>query len=755
MAARSFSSATSGSLAATLRSWTNEALAELAERRTDLVVPAPVGFDELADRARTVLSVTRALDLLDAFTLRVLDGLRLIAVNGVADVGRLATITPDRSGVDAAVARMRALALVWGPDEALRYPSSVAEAAGPYPAGLGRDAAELSEESARLVADPAALRRAVMAAPPQARTVLDRLAEGPPIGTVAGAYEREPETPVRWLIARGLLVPVDDDTVELPGEVGRLLRRDDGPLGRLPRQPEPDGTRRLSPGDVDPHAAAQVIEAVRLTEELLTTLAVEPVTSVKAGGMGMQGLQRIVKTVGVTLAQAATLLEAAYAAGLLGSPGAWLPSLAFDAWRSKTVEERWTRLARAWLDAPRDARLVGNRTASGRGATVLGPDLTSLSAPRYRRRALGLLAEYAPGTPVPEDTAVAILAWRTPRRHTEDGVRAALAQASLLGITARDALSTFGRRLLDAGADDPLGVRADEPDPVEEALRDVLPPATEELIVQSDLTVIVPGHPSPLLTSELAVLADAESPTTYRVSPDSLRRAMDAGYSSEDITGVFTRRSLTPLPQALTYLIADVWRRHGGLRVGEVGSYLRGDDTAALTAILADRRLAPARLRRLSDTVLVSPLSMTEVMTLLRRGGHAPVAEDATGAIIADRTETPRAPTASRPEVPADPTPRLHGAPLHAIIDQLRTGDERAEPAPPRPADDLVELLRQALPKRRLVWVEYEAKHGEMVRKLLRPVSIGSGYLRAEDKRTDMLHTIALHTIRSVTIASV
>jgi len=37
--------------------------------------------------------------------------------------------------------------------------------------------------------------------------------------------------------------------------------------------------------------------------------------------------------------------------------------------------------------------------------------------------------------------------------------------------------------------------------------------------------------------------------------------------------------------------------------------------------------------------------------------------------------------------------------------------------------------------------------HGATNSRLVRPISIGAGYLRAEDERTEMLHTFALHRI--------
>jgi predicted DNA-binding transcriptional regulator YafY len=56
-------------------------------------------------------------------------------------------------------------------------------------------------------------------------------------------------------------------------------------------------------------------------------------------------------------------------------------------------------------------------------------------------------------------------------------------------------------------------------------------------------------------------------------------------------------------------------------------------------------------------------------------------------------------------------------------------------------------VLQQAVRDRALVWVGYVDSHGGRSSRLLRPVSIGAGYLRAEDERTDTLHTFALHRI--------
>jgi len=61
-------------------------------------------------------------------------------------------------------------------------------------------------------------------------------------------------------------------------------------------------------------------------------------------------------------------------------------------------------------------------------------------------------------------------------------------------------------------------------------------------------------------------------------------------------------------------------------------------------------------------------------------------------------------------------------------------------------------VLQQALRDKALVWVGYVNARGATLSRLVRPVSMGAGYLRAEDDRTEMLHTFALHRITAAVL---
>ncbi|MFF5296895.1 helicase-associated domain-containing protein [Paractinoplanes globisporus] len=793
-----------------LRALSDEALGALIQLRPDLVVPLPADISALAVRAQSRGSVARCLDGLDEFTLRILDAARLSRSAETA-LTSMAAILELAAGVQAddvrvAVDRLRVRFLLHGTEDALQVTGAVDEVTSPYPAGLGRPADYLEPQTAALVADKARLRRTVLAAAPAARAVLDRLAAGPPIGALSRDTMAEP---VRWLVEQHVLVPIteagraprpDGELVELPREVGILLRRETGPLGELrPFPPLPETTPR-DPKSVDSAGTGQVMEAVRSAEALLEALAAEPAPVLRAGGLGVRDLRRLSRSAGLDEPGAALLLEIVYAAGLLGEADAhgssrsvtvsragapvdeiFLPTGAYDLWRALSIAQRWHTLVRAWLSMTRLPGLVGGRDDRDRPINALAPEAERAGAPQARREALLVLADLAPGAAPSADEVLELLSWQAPRRARgrEASHRDALAGGALLGVTAIGALTSYARLILedpDEGDEsDPLGVRAAAAQQTSDSVRlldGLLPAPVDHVLVQADLSVVVPGPPEPELAAELDVVAEPESAggaSVFRVTPASVRRALDVGYTANDLHALFKRRSRTPVPQTLTYMIDDAARRHGGLRTGSAGSYLRSDDEALIAEVLADKRLIPLALRQIAPTVLVSPSPTSRLLSQLRDAGFAPVAEDAGGAAVLARPKVRRAPTrtslAARLADQAGP-PVLAGPRLAGVVEQIRRGDiatraARRAPVTVRAANgqsttglssvqrhgEAMAVLQQAVRERARVWVGYVDSHGATLSRLVRPVSLSAGYLRAEDERTETLHTFALHRI--------
>ncbi len=753
-----------------IRGLPDEELGALLRLRPDLLVPVPADTHSLAARAQSKVSVARALDGLDQFTLEVLDALRLLPAPSLSGVLGLV----EAPGVKEAVLRLRSRFLIFGELEELYLVPAIEEVCSPFVAGLGRPAALLNAEVAQLMGDPAKLRRALLSAPPPARAVLDRLAEGPPVGTMSATTEA-----VAWLVENNLLVEVAEGLVELPRELGLLLRRDTGPLGKLHPHPPQVTAKVKEQSKVDSAGAGQAMSALRHVEDLMEALAAEPAPLLRGGGMGVLPWRRLAKTVGLSEQEAALFLETAYAAGLIGelessTETVFMPAAGYDLWRAAPLAQRWAKLANAWLAMHRQPSLAGKRDEKDRPITVLSPQLERAAAPMMRREILSELERSGTGD---VEEVIELVRWRAPRRMRgrENIYRELLREAAALGVTGLEAMTGYTRALLGALSsvhDDPLGLRPEAERPPELtaaviALAELLPAPVDHLLLQADLTLVVPGPAEPSLAAELELIAEHESgggASVYRVTPASVRRALDTGFTAHDLHGLFKRRSRTAVPQALTYLIDDVARTHGGLRTGGAGAYVRSDDEGLMGEVLADRALADLQLRRLAPTVLVTPFTPGRLLTSLREAGYAPVPEDASGTAVLAKPRVRRAP--ARPAMEPLPEVNLGPARVLGVVEELRRGDTRLRVARRPPAEvraaaghpmssltavqahsQALSVLQQAVREKAKVWVGYVDAHGSAASRLVRPVSIGAGYLRAEDERTQMLHTFALHRI--------
>ncbi|MCW2618269.1 MAG: uncharacterized protein JWR28_1418, partial [Modestobacter sp.] len=622
-------------LAAWLRTRTDEQLGALLVARPDVARPAPSDVVGLATRLAVPVSVDRALDDLDAATLQVLDAVLLSPTDGVprAELPGLLPEVPAEV-IEVAVETLTTRALLWG-DEELHAPEPVRRAVR-YPAGLGRRATDLR------VALPRDLPAVLADLAADERTVLERLSGDRPVGhlpdSTAGSL-----SPARRLLQAGLLARIDAVNVELPREIGLALRGD-RPLGPPKLRPEPQVSER-DPAVVDRQAAGAALEVIGRITEVMTALEEEPAGLLRSGGLGVRDQKRLAKELHVGEPDIAFLVEVAHAAGLLDVGGAqrdeWLPTRGYDAWREQDLSDRWALLVEGWLTSVRLISLVGQRDMAGKAVNVLSPDVVRQTAPVLRRSALSVLAEFPPGKGLVAPELVSLLRWRTPRRADRLApVPDLLAEAERLGIAVGGVLSTGGRGLLTDGGD----AAAD-------GMRGLLPEPVDHVLAQPDLSLIAPGPLDADLAGTLAVVADVESSggaTVYRVSDGSIRRALDSGWSATDLHDFFSRASRTPVPQALEYLIDDVARQHGRLRVGAIECYIRSDDHGLVSQVLSDRRTANAELRRLAPGVLVSGLPPEEVLSVLRAAGYAPAGESAGGAVLT-RPKAPQRATGRRP----------------------------------------------------------------------------------------------------------
>jgi XPB/Ssl2-like helicase family protein/WYL domain-containing protein len=671
-----------------------------------------------------------------------------------------------------------------------------------------------------LFADRERLAALLADAPPGAcgddASVLGRLTWGPPYGTVDPAA---PSPPVAWLVARGLLLPTGERTVVLPREVALHLRR-----GRAHREPAPEPpelqVRRTHPAQtVDATAGGQAFAALGVVEELLGLWEAEPPTVLRAGGLGVRDLKRTAVALDLPEPTAAFWIELAYAAGLVASDGepdeTYAPTPAYDEWLREPAQDRWTWLVGAWLPATRLSGLVGGRDAKGRALAPLGPGLDRGLAADVRHRTLALLAALPGGAAPTRESVQARLAWERPLRGAapadtygppargaaaaaraqdagaHDALRSriaewTLAEAELLGVTGRDALASHARVLCppppppedapEAGLA-PWGrvfTRAELAAALADAaarLAGLLPEPVDHVLLQADLTAVAPGPLVRELAVQLGAMADVESKggaTVYRFTPGSVRRGLDAGFTAADVHAFLGAHSRTPVPQPLSYLVDDVARRHGRLRVGAASSYLRCDDDALLAEILADRRSAPLRLRLLAPTVLASPLPPDQLLARLRESGYAPAAESAEGDVLVAHRDARRTPPRTPPEPVPDGPPVPDGGLLTAAVRAVRAGDHAATavhkpkvpaagrtapaggPLPRSASAETLATVQAAALAGTAVWIGYVNADGAASQRVIAPVRVEGGFVTAYDHTADEVRTYPLHRITGV-----
>ncbi|OLF17719.1 helicase-associated domain-containing protein [Actinophytocola xanthii] len=741
-----------------LRGQDDQMLADLLRARPDLAAPPPPDIAVLAARAGSRASLTRAAESLDTFTLAVLDALVVadadqhpVAAERVAElVGPEASTSRVRAALD----RLVALALAWGSAEYSVAPAA-REASGLYPAGLGQTSPVLEG------VDVAALLETL---PEADRRLLATLAHGSPVGRTRDAAVVVPleraETPVQRLLAQGLLLRRDAETVELPRQVGLALRGE-SPLGTVRLDEPPLRTTRRS--DVDATGAGEVLELVRRAENLVALWSVEPAGVLKSGGLGVRDVRRLARELDTDDRGAAFVAELLFGAGLVADSATatnpeWMPTTAVEPWLVAAPANQWATLAAAWLDLPRLPGLAGMRDAKDKVLAPLSDDLRRPPAPVERRRVLAALAELPPNTGVASpDELAEVLAWRAPRRGgrlRDEIVRWTMTEATALGVVALGAITSAGRALLDDG-----------PAAAAKAMAESMPEPVDHVLVQADLTVVAPGPLEPTLAIDIGQVADVESAgsaTVYRVTEASVRRALDTGRTAEDLHELFRTRSRTPVPQSLSYLIDDIARRHGRLRGGTATSFLRCDDPVLLAEVSAHPTAASLELRRIAPTVLVSPLPLAEVLDELRKVGFAPAAEGADGQVVDLRQAGHRVPATARVRRGGPPTAPSEER-MREIVAQLRAGDTAAATRRGRTvsltagggaADTAatLALLREAIEQNGHVLIDFVDSRGVASQRVVTPFRVGGGILEGRDKVNDTVRQYPLHRITSASL---
>ncbi|GHB24538.1 helicase C-terminal domain-containing protein [Streptomyces chryseus] len=480
-------------------------------------------------------------------------------------------------------------------------------------------------------------------APAAARQLLEHRAKSAPRHKefiVFGAPVADTRPGERWALDRGLLIRNRNGygLARMPAEVALTLR---GADWHAPFEPAPPAAELVPvPAvEVNREAAAAATAFAAHAASVLSACSSAPPARLKSGGIGARVLARIGKAAQADDAVLRIAVETAYSAGLLAVDGDRVaPTEEYDTWAVRAPAEQFAVLLQAWRDlqfTPSQARDTDGKSLPA-VAGALACD-GCLQARHGLLTAAAMLPE-GQGLKVATDLG-ALVAWHRPLAHPapqdETPFAAAVHEAELLGVVARGSLSPLGAALLSGGAEELAAV-----------CRQLLPKATETARFGSDLTAVVTGTPSARVAELLDSTADREvsgTASVWRFCGDSIRRALDASRTPDEILAELNAITDGPLPQPLSYLIADAARRHGHVRIAPAVCVIHGDDPALLTEIAAHRGLSSLGLRQLAPTVLVSGSPPEKTLTALRNQGYAPVPEDTDGTVRIEKVASRRA----------------------------------------------------------------------------------------------------------------
>lgn len=640
---------------------------------------------ELADRLQRPGSVALALPRLARPYLQVAEALAALGAPATRDALSNLLGVADAEGsrrLEEALKVLADHALVWPDGNGMLHMAAPLKQAWDAPLGLDLPLAELlagvtSDELRGMLAalgvkppgtkqqrvaalvdhhsDPQRIAAVVAQAPAATRKLLERLAKSESRRQqfiMFGSPEPGPGQGARWALERGLLVQdrYRYGPARLPAQVALALR---GPGWYAPFEPVPPVARLLpvTTAEVEWEAAAAVTAFAAHAASVLSVCAAKPPARLKSGGVGARELARIGKAAQCDETVVRVVLETAYAAGLLARDGDLVPvTEAYDAWAELEPGERIPLLLQAWRTLPLTPAQA--RDEEGKTLPALAGAQPCDGCAQARQGLLTAAANLPAGRGVQNAPDLGLLvAWHRPLadRLPQDDTPFAtvIHEAELLGVLARGALSGIGAAL---AADDTEGLSA--------GARRLLPAATGTALFGADLTAIATGTPSVRLSTLLDSVADREAGGTasvWRFNPGSVRRALDAGRTPDDIAADLAAVAAGLLPQPLSYLIADTARRHGRVRLAPAACVIHGDEPALLAELTVHRKLAKLGLRQLAPTVLISRTPLDKTLAALRAEGYAPVAETADGTVRIEKAEQHRA-------AASVPFPRLEGS---------------------------------------------------------------------------------------------
>jgi hypothetical protein len=455
-------------------------------------------------------------------------------------------------------------------------------------------------------------------------------------------------------------------------------------------------------------ASERAFEALSAVAEMVIELTQMPARELGRGGLGQPDTKRMAESMHVEPTAVTTYFDLARRAGFvtLESTG-WLSTPDGERWLRGSIVDRWSLLASTWLE----------------------------SVPTEVRAALAPLAQSSWG-----QALTSYAAWLYPAGSGWITTQLArvTAQAEALGITTTGHPTSVGVTVLEKGADAAAALLADS-----------LPHQVDNVYIQHDLSIVSPGPLNPTADLRLRGIAGLEAraqAASYRLSAESVTKALSSGETADSILEFLSKISLTGIPQPVDYLVRESAKRFGRVRVGTLPesealespsgarTYVRSDDEHLISQISVDHSLTAVALHQSGRNRLVSRFADDVVFWALVDARYPVAAETIDGEIRTPRRRALRArPT---PPPPADYSP---------LIARLRENT-----AVEGDASDEAWLARQldaAIKAKQTVLVLVSLPGGVEREFLLEPTAVAAGRLRGRDRAADIERTLPIKNI--------
>ncbi|MCC8929136.1 helicase-associated domain-containing protein [Rhodococcus sp. I2R] len=356
------------------------------------------------------------------------------------------------------------------------------------------------------------------------------------------------------LVDRGIVWPSAAHSYRTSPLDGRTIDIDTVPhLAPPPLRPI-----RVSPPSSQQLALARYCDTA---DAVLTEVDSGSVPVLKSRGIGARVVKSLAKTVKDDELVVELVLTLGAAAGLITAEGDLARcTTSLAAWRESEREVKWARSVALWWCSGGSPT---NRAPSKDKATpVLRMTPHWPSTTRLRHRMIAEMPSAGVGS---EREAAAFFEWAMPDLVDEaqpGDVAAIWREAMILGVLVDGSpseLSSELGRLVSAEVEDV--VLALKP-----AARRIVDSSACTLHLLPDLTAVVAGPVSDRISALLTASAEAESKdaaSTWRFTPTSVHRCLDAGGTAEGLLAELSDTAATVIPQSLEYLINDCARRHG------------------------------------------------------------------------------------------------------------------------------------------------------------------------------------------------